>query len=377
MDNSSKILSYEKQFDEIRLIIENHKRRAYHVANYEQIATYWEVGRYVSNKIKTAEWGSKIVTNLALYLKTHQPDLKGFDRRAIYRMVQFFDTYSSDEFANLLSTQENNPDNPKQLVGIESPLIQSAYNKDVIIVGNETPQFDAQLLNILSLINWSSHLEIISGCSSHEERLYYILLTYNEKLFVRELARKIAISDYENRLLGNNNLSNQFKETYPTARQFFKDFYMTDFLELPERHIEKDIQKGLVAQMKMFLLDLGADFVFIGSEYRLQVGVNDFFIDLLFFHRELQCLVAVEIKTTKFKPEYLGQLEFYLEALDRDVKKLHENPSIGILLCKNADSETVEYALSRSLSPTMIAKYKQQLMPKEELQKLLQKYNIA
>ena len=147
---------------------------------------------------------------------------------------------------------------------------------------------------------------------------------------------------------------------------------MIDFLNLPENHSEKNLQEGLVKQMKKFILDLGKDFLFVGEEYRLQVGMKDFRIDLLFFHRGLQCLVAMEIKINEFKPEYLGQLDFYLEALDRDVKKENENPSIGILLCKSADSQVVEYALNRSLSPTMVAEYKRQLIPKEVLQRHLQ-----
>lgn len=147
---------------------------------------------------------------------------------------------------------------------------------------------------------------------------------------------------------------------------------MIDFLNLPENHSEKNLQEGLVKQMKKFILDLGKDFLFVGEEYRLQVGMKDFRIDLLFFHRGLQCLVAMEIKINEFKPEYLGRLDFYLEALDRDVKKENENPSIGILLCKSADSQVVEYALNRSLSPTMVAEYKRQLIPKEVLQRHLQ-----
>jgi len=363
-------LPYENQFEDIRLIIDAHKRRVYRAANYEQIATYWEVGAYVSDKLKTTQWGSKIVNNLAEYLKTKQPDLKGFDKRALYRMVQFFDTYSDINFLEIVQKEQFIL--PNKIVGNETPQIENIENQNVIFVGNETPQFENELLSLLSLISWSSHLEILSGCTTNEERLYYILLTYSEKLYTKELVRKIEISDYEQTKIGNNNQSQVLKNFYPNAKNLFKDRYMVDYLELPDKHIERDLQSGLVAQMKKFLLDLGGDFVFMGDEYRLQVGMNDFFVDLLFFHRGLRCLVAIEIKTTKFKPEYMGQLDFYLEALDRDVKKKDENPSIGILLCKNADSETVEYALSRSLSPTMIAEYKRQLIPKEELQKILQ-----
>jgi RecB family endonuclease NucS len=142
-------------------------------------------------------------------------------------------------------------------------------------------------------------------------------------------------------------------------------------LNLPEPHGESELQLGLVRQMKNFILELGKDFLFIGEEYNLQVGNNDFFIDLLFYHRGLQCLVAFELKADKFKPGHLGQLNFYLEALDRDVKKPNENPSIGVLLCKDKDSEVVEYALSRSLSPTMVSEYKTQLPDKKLLQQKL------
>ncbi|MDR3273080.1 MAG: PDDEXK nuclease domain-containing protein [Flavobacteriaceae bacterium] len=333
------ILPYEKQFEDIRLIIDAHKRRAYRTANYEQIATYWEVGSYVSAKLKTSQWGSKIVSNLADYLKEKQPDIKGFDRRALYRMVQFYDTYSADEFAQILDKQI--PNQLKEIVGNENPQAQNAENQVNIIVGNKNPQTENKLLILLSLINWSSHLEILSGCTSDKERLYYISLTFNEKLYTKELVRKIEISDYEQTKIGNNRQSKQMKNIYPATKNLFKDSYMVDYLNLPDKYIERDLQSGLVVQMKKFLLDLGGDFIFMGDEFRLQVGMNDFFVDLMFFHRGLQCLVAVEIKTTKFKPEYIGQLDFYLEALDRDVRKANENPSIGILLCKNADSETI------------------------------------
>jgi RecB family endonuclease NucS len=151
----------------------------------------------------------------------------------------------------------------------------------------------------------------------------------------------------------------------------FKDSYVFEFLNLPEPHTESNLQGGLIKQIKNFVLELGKDFIFIAEEYKLQVGNSDFFIDLLFYHRSLQCLVAFELKADKFKPEYLGQLNFYLEGLDRDVKKSNENPSIGILLCKDRDIEVVEYALSRSLSTTMVAEYKTQLPDKKVLQQKL------
>lgn len=172
-------------------------------------------------------------------------------------------------------------------------------------------------------------------------------------------------------MIGNTKLSTVLRESNHDLTNTFKDSYVFEFLNLPDPHSESDLQRGLVRQMKNFILELGKDFLFIREEYKLQVGNSDFFIDLLFFHRGLQCLVAFELKADKFKPDHLGQLNFYLEALDRDVKKPNENPSIGVLLCKDKDSEVVEYALSRSLSPTMVSEYKTQLPDKKLLQQKL------
>lgn len=172
-------------------------------------------------------------------------------------------------------------------------------------------------------------------------------------------------------MIGNAKLSPVVREIGFDITSTFKDSYVFEFLNLPEPQSESDLQKGLIKQMKNFILELGRDFIFIDEEYRVQVGNSDFFIDLMFYHRGLQCLVAFELKAEKFKPEHLGQINFYLEALDRDVKKQNENPSIGILLCKGKDSEVVEYALSRSLSPALVSDYQTQLPNKKLLQQKL------
>ena len=163
-------------------------------------------------------------------------------------------------------------------------------------------------------------------------------------------------------------------ETYPNAPIMFKDTLFVDFLNLPKKHSEGKLKKGLVENMKQFILELGKDFISMDQEYRLQVGSSTYKADLLFYHRGLQALVAVELKKTKFHPRDLGQLEFYLEALDRDVKRSNENPSIGIILCPEADRVVVEYAMSRSMSPTMIAEYKRILIPQERLQQQLDEF---
>lgn len=212
---------------------------------------------------------------------------------------------------------------------------------------------------------------IFSRCKTIEEKEFYLKLVQEENYSKRELDRQISASYFERNMLENSKLSTMLRESKKDTEALFKDSYVFEFLNLSEPYTERELQHGLVRQMKNFILELGKDFVFIGEEYKLLVGNSDFFLDLLFYHRGLQCLVAFELKTDKFKPEHLGQLNFYLEALDRDVKKDNENPSIGVLLCKDKDNEVVEYALSRSLSPTMIAEYTTQLPDKQLLQKKL------
>lgn len=224
---------------------------------------------------------------------------------------------------------------------------------------------------VLIEIGWTQHLTLMSRCKSIEERLFYLHLSKNENYTVKELDRQISSGLFERTMIGNSKLSPAVREVNKDITNTFKDSYVLEFLDLPEPYNENDLQRGLVRQMKNFILELGKDFLYIGEEYQLQVGNSDFFLDLLFYHRGLQCLVAFELKADKFRPEHLGQLNFYLEALDRDIRKPNENPSIGVLLCKDKDVEVVEYALSRSLSPTMVSNYQTQLPDKEILQKKL------
>ena len=235
----------------------------------------------------------------------------------------------------------------------------------------ETYRDFPKISTVLREISWSHNLAIFSRCKSSEEREFYIKMAVSEKYKFRELDRQISASLFERTMIGNAKLSPVLREIHPDLTNTFKDSYVFDFLNLKESHSESDLQKGLIKQMRDFILELGKDFLFVDEEYKVEVGSSDFYIDLLFYHRGLQCLVAFELKADKFKPEHLGQLNFYLEALDRDVKKLNENPSIGVLLCKDKDTEVVEYALSRSLSPTMVSEYKTQLPDKTLLQKKL------
>jgi predicted nuclease of restriction endonuclease-like (RecB) superfamily len=315
----------DNRFTDIIHLIKQSRTNAIKAVNAELINLYWNIGEYISKKIEQSEWGDSVVTELANFIQTQEPEIKGFSDKNIWRMKQFYETYK---------------DFPK-------------------------------LSTVLREISWSHNLAIFSRCKTAEEREFYLKLAKQESYSFRELERQISASLFERTMIGNSKLSTALRESNHDLTNTFKDSYVFEFLNLPDPHSESDLQRGLVRQMKNFILELGKDFLFIGEEYKLQVGNSDFFIDLLFYHRGLQCLVAFELKADNFKPDHLGQLNFYLEALDRDVKKPNENPSIGILLCKDKDSEVVEYALSRSLSPTMVSEYKTQLPDKKILQQKL------
>lgn len=237
----------------------------------------------------------------------------------------------------------------------------------------ETYKDASEILSTLSReISWSHNTLIMSRCKTMEEREFYMRMSTKEHYSVRQLERQIDSSLFERYATNQIKLSPVVREIAPKAEDVFRDHYVMEFVGDKLGKPENTLRKALVEKMKDFILELGKDFIHMGDEYRLQVGNSDFRIDLLFYHRELQCLVAFELKTEKFKPEHLGQLNFYLEALDRDVKKPHENPSIGVLLCKSKDDEVVEYALSRSLSPTMVAEYELKLPDKALLQHKMQ-----
>ena len=317
----------EKEFIHIISLINKAKERALLTVNQELITLYWEVGKYISEKIKRADWGEGIIINLAEYISQKTPEIRGFNRRGLFRMRQFYETYDDNLKVSALLTQ----------------------------------------------LTWTNHLLILSKSKSNEEREFYILLSIKERYSSRELERQIDSGVFERTMLSTK-VSPVVSQLTKEVTSTFKDTYVLDFLNLPANHSEKDLQIGLVDNFKHFVLEFGKDFAFVGQEYRLSVGNNDYSIDLLFYHRELQCLVAFELKIDDFKPEYLGKLNFYLEALDRNVKKKHENPSVGVILCKSKDKDVVEYAMSRNMSTSLIAEYKTKLIDKKILKKKLDEF---
>jgi predicted nuclease of restriction endonuclease-like (RecB) superfamily len=352
-----------QEFQRVHGIISLHRSRALQTVNNENLLTAWEVGAFVSERLKNSVWGSKTVTQLSEYLRTQDPTLRGYSRRNIYNMVALYETYSSFQFIEYQDKL-----NLEQIV---QALPGQFGNSLVLQTKQIVPSLTAQFPNFLNLTTLSNHFEILNACSTVEERIFYILYSYKERLNLRELRRCLRNQTFASLMGDRHNLSKGLKEIYPQALPMLKDTVFVDFLGLPQKHSEKRLQKSILENMKDFILEMGKDFLHYATEFPLQVGNSTFKVDLLFYHRGLQCLVAIELKAGKFKPGDMGQLEFYLEALDRDVRRSNENPSIGILLCQEADHSVVEYAMNRNLSPTMIAEYRRQLIPKEVLQQSL------
>ena len=305
-------------------IISQSRKNALKKVNEELIQMYWKVGEYLSIESTKALFGDAYIDTVAEEIQNVFPGIKGFNRRGLYRMKKFYETYADDEFVTAL----------------------------------------------LSQISWSNHLAIISKAKTPEERHFYMVLCIKENYSARELSRQIDSGYYERYMLSKERvLPEPIKELKENP---FLDSYVIEFLNLPSNFKETDLRKGLIKNMKDFILEVGKDFTFIDEEFRVQVGGEDYKIDLLFFHRGLQCLVAFELKIGKFKPEYISKMDFYLEALDRQKKKENENPSVGMILCASKDDEVVEYAMSRTMSPMMVAEYQLQLPDKNVLQKKLQ-----
>lgn len=317
-----------ENFSEIISIIETAKMRALKAVNTELITMYYEVGKYLSELCSNSKFGDKVINDVEMYISKNNPTIKGFNRRGLYRMKQFYELYKDDELVTPLVTQ----------------------------------------------ISWTNHLIIMSGCKTKEERLFYIKLCIKENYSKRELERQIDSAYYQRYLLSVNK---PLPEVVPNVvKGNILDTYVLEFLDLPEQYTENNLKKAIIGNLKSFILEFGKDFTFIGEEYRVQVGGQDFYIDLLFYNRALSCLVAIELKIGKFKPEHIGQLNFYLEALDRDVKKTNENPSVGVILCATKDDAVVEYALSRSMSPTMVAEYTLKLPDKKLLENKLREITL-
>lgn len=358
-------------FAEILSIIRAHRAGALASVNLEHLLSRWEIGGYLSAKIKRDGWGQATIDNLVDYIHANAPEERGYGRRNLYNMVTVYEAFTATDFEELV---ERYGDRIVQSATGQIVQTASAQMQPVEIVQTASAQF-RPLPSVLAVSSFSNLLEIVNRTKTAQERLFYIVYAFRERLDVRQL-RKRLVDDAYSAVLGGNkrNYSKALKAAHPSAPAIIPDTALVDFLHLPPKHSEARLRRGIVANIRDFVLTIGRDFLFVGEEFPVQVGGSDFRIDLLFYHRALRCLVAFELKAREFRPADMGQLEFYLEALDRDVKRADENPSIGVLLCRSADHATVEYALSRTMSPALVAEYKRVMIPREVLQRTFDQF---
>lgn len=328
---------YAQFFTSVKERVRSAQYAALKAVNSELVGLYWDIGQMIVERQVGETWGKAIVKQLAGDLQREFPGIGGFSASNLWRMKAFFESY----------------------VGIEklAPLVRE--------------------------IGWSHNIVILERCSDSLEREFYIRMTRKFGWSKNVLIHQIENQSYEKSLLGQTNFDQVLTpELRAQAKLAVKDEYTFDFLELAEEHSERELEKALIAKIEHFLRAMGGMFAFMGSQYRLEVDDDEYFIDLLLFHRRLRCLVAIELKIGKFQPEFVGKMQFYLAALDRQVRQEDENPSIGIILCKEKKRTVVEYALHDARTPIGVATYeitktlpkelKGQLPPPEEIAALLE-----
>lgn len=360
-------------FQEVYGLIQSHRKRVAETIDNESLKMLWEVGGYVSRKLKSSAWGEGVVTQLSEFIRTQDPTTRGWSYRTIYKMVQLYDTYSRAEFYELVSKMK--VDGYARLLSGSTDKTEFVPIELAQIDGHEIMPFKtAQVPNVLFATGWSNHQIIMSRCKKDEERLFYMLYAGKERLEYRQLERAIT-TDAMSSLLGAKKMqSDVLQKIYPDSKVLFKDTAYVDYLGLPKKYKETKLRKSIVAHMKEFILEIGKDFLFIDEEHVLKVNGKPYKCDLLFYHRLLQCMVVIELKATEFRPAYKGQLEFYLEVLDQEEKRSNENPTIGIIFCKESDPEVIRFAMNRTMSPMMVMQYEEQLKVGGVIQRSLEEY---
>ena len=326
MTKPKQLTGYGQFFIEIKNRIRSAQYEAMKAVNKEMIQLYWDIGKQITEKQNALGWGKSAVEILSKDLQKEFPGIKGFGTRNIWYMQQFYAEYQGNEFLQ--------------------PLVGE--------------------------ISWTKHLVIMTKCKDIQEKQFYILATKKFGWTKNLLTHKIELKTFEKYLIGQTNFDETLPETIKNqAVLAMKDEYTFDFLNLAESHSEAELEKALVKNIRSFLIELGADFTFVGNQYKIEIEGEEYFIDLLLFHRKLQCLIAVELKIGKFIPEHKGKMEFYLNVLNDTVKLPHENPAIGIIICKSKQRTIVEYALKDSRQPIGIATYSITSQLPEAYQKML------
>lgn len=310
---------------EIKQKIRSAQYEALKVVNTQLINLYWEIGKSIAEK-QTEGWGKAIVPELSKELQNEFPGVSGFSTTNLWLMAQFYTEYQSVEFLQ--------------------PLVGE--------------------------ISWTKHVTILNKCKNNQERQFYILATRKFGWTKNILIHQIENKTFERQMLGQTNFKDVLPDTIKNqAVLAIKDEYTFDFLNLSDEYSESELEQALIQNIRAFLLELGHNFTFIGNQYKLQVSDKDYSIDLLLFHRQLQCLIAIDLKIGDFQPEYKGKMEFYLSVLNDKIKLPHENEAIGIIICKSKDRTIVEYSLRTGNLPIGVATYSTSAILPEKYQDIL------
>lgn len=298
--------------NEITARIRSAQYEALKAVNKEMIALYWEIGKRITEQQAALGWGKSVVENLSRDIQKEFPGIKGFGVSNMWDMARFYTEYQSNE--------------------ILQPLVGE--------------------------ISWSKHIVILTKCKETQQRQFYILATKKYGWTKDVLINKIEAKTYENYLLGQSNFDLTLPEKIKNqAMLALKDEYTFDLVGLSEEHSEYELEQAIIKNIRAFLMEFGPDFSFVGNQYRIEVDGREYFIDLLLYNRRLQAMIAIELKIGEFQPEYKGKMEFYLNVLNDTVRLPHENPAIGIIICKSKSRMIVEYALKSSTMPIGVATY--------------------
>lgn len=312
MENLPANPTYKQLLIEVKQKIQQAQIRAMVTVNQQMLFLYWEIGKSILSRQAEEGWGSKVIEQLAKDLKTEFPNMQGFSRRNLLYMRQFAETYPDFSI-------------------VQAPLAQ---------------------------ISWYHNITLLQKCSDEEHRLWYAQQAVEHGWSRNVMVAQIEMGLYERKGKAITNFAAKLpKPESEMAQQVLKDPYILDFLGLQEDFLEREMEEAIVKHITKFLLELGVGFAFVGRQYHLDIGDEDFYLDLLFYHLDLRCYVAIDLKTQKFKPEYTGKMNFYLSVLDDIVKKEHDNPSIGIILCKDKNKVLAEYALKDINKPIGISQY--------------------
>jgi predicted nuclease of restriction endonuclease-like (RecB) superfamily len=361
---------YTQLLQDLKVRISHSRYIAARLVNREQLMLYFNVGKLLYDKITEQNWGDKVLEQIASDLKEQMPDLRGFSASSLKKMRQFYTAYESHPIGPLLTVQLQSADKQSDIIG---PLLTVQLQGVKADSWNTaTTQMEDSLLSNFFSITFTHHLILLNKCKAQEERMFYIQRAAEEYWSVSVLEHHIK----ENLFLQIGKLNHNFDATIDaidstTAAELFKDKYLLDYLQLDDDHNEGEIEHRIVSNITEFILKMGKGFTFIGNQFRLDVDGHEFSIDLLFYNRILRRLVAFEIKKDHFKPEYTGQLHFYLNVLDDKIKLPDELPSIGIILCKEKQNSIVQYSIRNMNTPMGVATFMNSSEPPAEIQQVL------